>query len=72
MKKSVYNYICSHPDASIHDIASAIDKPEMEVLNIVNTLDREGYITLSRIVPLSPENSDSCRYSATGKQYSGD
>ena len=72
MKKSVYNYICSHPDASIHDIASAIDKPEMEVLNIVNTLDREGYITLSRMVPLSPENSDSCRYSATGKQYSGD
>ena len=72
MKKIVYNYICSHPDASIHDIASAIDKPEMEVLNIVNTLDREGYITLSRIVPLSPENSDSCRYSATGKQYSGD
>lgn len=72
MKKRVYDYICSHPDASIHDITSAIDKPEMEVLNIVNTLDREGYITLSRMVPLSPENSDSCRYSATGKQYFGD
>lgn len=72
MKKSVYDYICSHPDASIHDIASAIDKPEMEVLNIVNTLDRDGYITLSRVVPLSLENSDSCRYSATDKQYSGD
>ena len=72
MKKSVYNYICNHPDTSIHDIASAIDKPEIDVLNIVNTLDREGYITLSRIVPLSPENFDSCRYSATGKQYFGD
>lgn len=72
MKKSVYNYICSHPDASIHDIASAIDKPEIDVLNIENALDREGYITLSRIVPLSPENFDSCRYSVTGKQYSGD
>lgn len=72
MKKSVYNYICSHPDTSIHDIASAIDKPEIDVLNIENTLDREGYITLSRIVPLSPENFDSCRYSATSKQYSGD
>ena len=72
MKKSVYDYICSHPDASIHDIASAIDKPEIDVLNIVNTLDREGYITLSRMVPLSPENIDSCRYSVTGKQYSGD
>ena len=72
MKKRVYDYIYGHPDASIHNIASAIDKPEMEVLNIVNTLDREGYITLSRMVPLSPENSDSCRYSATGKQYSGD
>ena len=72
MKKSVYNYICSHPDTSIHDIASAIDKPEMEVLKIVNTLDREGYITLSRMIPLSLENSDSCRYSVTGKQYSGD
>lgn len=72
MKKRVYDYICSHPDASIHDITSAIDKPKMEVLNIVNTLDREGYITLSRMVPLSPENSDSCRYSATGKQYFGD
>ncbi len=44
MKKRVYDYICCHPDASIHDIASAIDKPEMEVLNIVNALDREGYI----------------------------
>lgn len=72
MKKSVYNYICSHPDTSIHDIASAIDKPEMEVLKTVNALYSDGYVTLSRIVPLSPENSDSCRYSATGKQYSGD
>lgn len=72
MKKRVYDYICSHPDASIHDIASAIDKPEIDVLNIENALDREGYITLSRIVPLSPENFDSCRYSATGKQYSSD
>lgn len=72
MKKRVYDYICSHPDASIHDIASAIDKPEIDVLNIENALDREGYITLSRIVPLSPENFDSCRYSVTGKQYSGD
>ena len=72
MKKRVYDYICSHPDASIHDIASAIDKPEMEVLNIVDALHGEGYITLSRMVPLNLENSDSCRYSATGKQYSGD
>ena len=72
MKKRVYDYICSHPDASSHDIASAIDKPEIDVLNIENALDREGYITLSRIVPLSPENFDSCRYSATGKQYFGD
>lgn len=72
MKKRVYDYICSHPDASIHDIASAIDKPEIDVLNIENTLDREGYITLSRIVPLSPENFDSCRHSVTGKQYFGD
>ena len=72
MKKRVYDYICSHPDASIHDIASAIDKPEMEVLNIVDALLGEGYITLSRMVPLSQEKSDSCRYSATGKQYSGD
>lgn len=72
MKKRVYDFICTHPDASIHDIASAIDKPEIDVLNIENALDREGYITLSRIVPLSPENFDSCRYSVTGKQYSGD
>lgn len=72
MKKRVYDYICSHPDTSIHDIASAIDKPEMEALNIVDALHREGYITLSRMVPLSLENSDSCRYSATGKQYFGD
>lgn len=72
MKKRVYDYICSHPDTSIHDIASAIDKPEMEVLKTVNALYRDGYVTLSRIIPLSPENSDSCRYSATDKQYSGD
>lgn len=72
MKKRVYDYICSHPDTSIHDIASAIDKPEMEALIIVDALHGEGYITLSRMVPLSLENSDSCRYSATGKQYFGD
>lgn len=72
MKKSVYDYIYNHPDVSIHDIAPAVNTPESEVLKIVNVLHREGYITLSRIVPLSPENSDSCRYSATGKQYSGD
>lgn len=72
MKKRVYDYICSHPDANIHDITSAIDKPELEVLKTVNGLYREGYVTLSRIIPLSPENSNSYRYSATGKQYSGD
>lgn len=72
MKKRVYDYICCHPDASIHDIAPAVNKPELEVLKTVNGLYREGYVTLSRIIPLSPENSDSCRYSATGKQYSSD
>lgn len=72
MKKSVYDCICSHPDANIHDITSAIDKQELEVLKTVNALYRDGYVTLSRIVPLSPENFDSCRYSVTGKQYSGD
>ena len=72
MKKRVYDYICSHPDTSIHGIASVMDKPEMEVLSIVDDLHGEGYITLSQIVPLSSENSDSCRYSANGKQYSGD
>lgn len=72
MKKSVYNYICTHPDTNIHDIAPVVNEPELEVLKTVDALYGEGYITLSRIVPLSPENSDSCRYSATGKQYSGD
>lgn len=72
MKKRVYDFICTYPDTNIHDIAPAIDKPEMEALNIVDALHGEGYITLSRMVPLSLENSDSCRYSATGKQYSGD
>lgn len=42
MKKRVYDYICCHPDASIHDIASAIDKPEMEVLKTVDALYGEG------------------------------
>ena len=64
MKKSVYDYICSHPDANIHDIASAVNEPEFEVLKTINALYRDGYVTLSKIV--------SCRYSVTGKQYSGD
>lgn len=72
MKKRVYDFICTHPDTNIHDIASAIDKPEMKVLKTVNALYSDGYVTLSRIVSLSPENFDSCRYSATDKQYSGD
>ena len=72
MKKRVYDFICTHPDTNIHDIASAIDKQVLEVLKTVNALYRDGYVTLSRIVPLSPENFDSCRYSVTGKQYSGD
>lgn len=72
MKKRVYDFIYTHPDASIHDIAPAVNKPELEVLKTVNVLYREGYVTLSRIIPLSPENSDSFRYSATAKQYSGD
>ena len=72
MKKRVYDYICCHPDASIHDIAPAVNEPKLEVLKTVNALYSDGYVTLSRIVPLSPENFDSCRYSVTGKQYSGD
>ena len=69
MKKSVYNYICSHPDANIHDIASAVNSSELEALKIVIDLHGEGYITLRRIIPLSPENFASCHYSATSKQY---
>ena len=72
MKKRVYDFICTHPATNIHDIAPAVNKTESEVLKTVNGLYREGYVTLSRIIPLSPENSDSCRYSATGKQYFGD
>lgn len=72
MKKRVYDFICTHPDTNIHDIAPVVNEPELEVLKTVNGLYREGYVTLSRIIPLSLENSDSCRYSATGKQYFGD
>lgn len=72
MKKSVYDYIRNHPDASIRDIASAVNKPELDVLRAVTILHEEKYVTLSRIIPLSLENSDSCRYSVTGKQYSSD
>lgn len=72
MKKRVYDFICTHPDTNIHDIAHVVNEPELEVLKTVDALYGEGYITLSRIVPLSPENFDSCRYSVTGKQYSGD
>ena len=67
MKKRVYDFICTHPDTNIHDIAAVV-----EVLKTVIALYSDGYVTLSRIVPLSPENFDSCRYSVTGKQYSGD
>ena len=72
MKKRVYDFICTHPDTNIHDIAHVVNEPELEVLKTVNALYSDGYVTLSRIVPLSPENFDSCRYSVTGKQYSGD
>lgn len=72
MKNSVYDYIRNHPDTSICDIASAVNEPELDVLKTVTSLHKEGYVRLSGIVPLSPENSDSCRYSVTGKQYSGE
>ena len=72
MKKRVYDFICTHPDTNIHDIAPVENEPELEVLKTVNALYRDGYVTLSRIVPLSPENFNSCRSSVTGKQYSGD
>ena len=72
MKKRVYDFICTHPDTNIHDIAPVVNETELEVLKTVNALYRDGDVTLNRIVPLSLENSDSCRYSATGKQYSGD
>ena len=72
MKKSVYAYVRSHPDTNIHDIAPVVNEPELEVLKTVNALYSDGYVTLSRIVPLSPENFDSCRYTVTGKQYFGD
>lgn len=72
MKKRVYDYIYGHPDTNIHDIALVVNESELEVLKTVNALYSDGYVTLSRIVPLSLENSDSCQYSATGKQYSGD
>ena len=31
MKKRVYDFICSHPDTNIHDIAPAVNEPELEV-----------------------------------------
>ena len=38
MKKRVYDFICTHPDTNIHDIAPVVNEPELEVLKTVNAL----------------------------------
>lgn len=43
MKKRVYDFICTHPDTNIHDIAPVVNEPELEVLKTVNALYRDGY-----------------------------
>lgn len=57
MKKRVYDFICTHPDTNIHDIAPEVNEPELEVLKTVNKLVEysEGKCMLSPIGVLQAE-----------------
>lgn len=69
MKKKIYDYICKHDHVCVPEISKALNSDGLKVLRIVNELSRDGYIEMSAIVPLGPNNDNSCYYSATGKKY---
>lgn len=69
MKKRVFDYIKENKGSDLHEIAKAISEDEMKVLKAINDLSNEGYICLCPPVPLSINNSDSCRYMAIKKDY---
>lgn len=69
MKKSVYEYICTHSGTDIHAVAKALNLDEMQVLKVINELLKESYIKMETPIPLGTSNQDSCFYSATGKAF---
>lgn len=69
MKKKVYEYICNHPKSNTHEISANLGVQEVEVLQTVLILEKDGYVT-EHPAALSEEVNDSCRYSAGWKKFS--
>ncbi len=71
MKKQVYDFIAKNQPLGIREIAVSLRIKEIEALQIVNELQKEGYICLHTPKRLSVENSVSCYYK-TCNFYKGD
>ena len=69
MKKKVYEYICNHPKSNIHEIAADLGVQELETLQTVLILEKDGYVT-GHPTALSGAVNDSCRYSAGWRKFS--
>lgn len=69
MKKKVFDYVKENPGVSIHAISKAINEREIDILKAIDALLEEGFICLGAPIPLSLDNSDSCRYKALKAEY---
>jgi len=69
MKKRVFDYVKENPGSSVHGIAIALRAEETLVLEIVNGLTKDGYLSIIP-VPLSKDNDCSCYFKAIRKEYS--
>ncbi|MBR3768625.1 MAG: hypothetical protein IKL10_10375 [Clostridia bacterium] len=69
LKNAVYKCIKENSYASPNEIANTLKIMNCkELLDVINELRTEFYITLNPI-PLSDKNNCSCRYTATTKEY---
>ena len=70
MKNRIYNYIRNKNGVDIHSIAECLNINEITVLRCLNELQRDGFITISSVIPLdSTVESGSVLYKSTNKKY---
>ena len=72
MRKKVFEYIKEHTGSGTQEIAKAINEDETEVLKAIKNLLDDGCICLCPPVPLSIDNSCSCRYKVLKQNYTED
>ena len=69
MKKKVYDYIAQHPYSTANQCANALHIKGLDVLKIIHTLHKEGYLKTTALPLGNGISSDNSNFYSVRKIY---